>query len=72
MSPRHASGSVLALLLTMNLTAPSTRAASLTPLTLQEVLDSTRERHPGVESARQGRPRRTPSCCPPRGASTPW
>ncbi|WNG18973.1 TolC family protein [Cystobacter fuscus] len=54
MSPRHASGSVLALLLTMNLTAPSTRAASLTPLTLQEVLDSAREHHPGVAAARQG------------------
>ncbi|AKJ03351.1 outer membrane protein TolC [Archangium gephyra] len=53
MSPRHGHSALLVLLVVMG-TAPRAQARDEAPLTLEEVLDSVRQQHPGMEAARQG------------------
>ncbi|HYO70707.1 MAG TPA: TolC family protein [Archangium sp.] len=51
--PRGHSPLLLILLVTMG-AAPRAHASGEAPLTLEEVLDSVRQQHPGMEAARQG------------------
>ncbi|WPB72865.1 TolC family protein [Archangium violaceum] len=54
MSPHRTHATLLVLLLAVLGTAPRAHARGEAALTLEEVLDSVRQQHPGVEAARQG------------------